>query len=160
MLLVHFLPLILALLPPIQLLIFIEWFLGYVLSSYHIVSYLVVIAIPSCRYYYCQFFNEDTEVQRVEVIHAKPHSYQWPGKELTSSSLRCVFFPYRASIVQKRIIYFQDEGSLTKKLCEQGKNMQWERAKLMKGGLFSPNTWLRELRRLCFLSSSGSCFLT
>ncbi|KAK7833380.1 hypothetical protein U0070_017379 [Myodes glareolus] len=25
----------------------------------------------------------------------------------------------RASIVQKRIIYFQDEGSLTKKLCEQ-----------------------------------------
>ncbi|OBS71777.1 hypothetical protein A6R68_13646, partial [Neotoma lepida] len=24
-----------------------------------------------------------------------------------------------ASIVQKRIIYFQDEGSLTKKLCEQ-----------------------------------------
>ncbi|KAF2979285.1 hypothetical protein EK904_012452 [Melospiza melodia maxima] len=25
----------------------------------------------------------------------------------------------RASIVQKRIIYFQDEGSLTKKICEQ-----------------------------------------
>ncbi|KAL6045467.1 hypothetical protein STEG23_004008, partial [Scotinomys teguina] len=25
----------------------------------------------------------------------------------------------KASIVQKRIIYFQDEGSLTKKLCEQ-----------------------------------------
>lgn len=32
-----------------------------------------------------------------------------------------VFFLHRASIVQKRIIYFQDEGSLTKKLCEQGK---------------------------------------
>ncbi|KYO21980.1 spondin-1 [Alligator mississippiensis] len=30
---------------------------------------------------------------------------------------RCVIL--KASIVQKRIIYFQDEGSLTKKLCEQ-----------------------------------------
>lgn len=27
----------------------------------------------------------------------------------------------RASIVQKRIIYFQDEGSLTVRLCEKGK---------------------------------------
>jgi len=36
--------------------------------------------------------------------------------------LKPFFFPlYRASIVQKRIIYFQDEGSLTKKICEQGK---------------------------------------
>uniref|UniRef100_A0A803SXI3 Spondin-1 n=1 Tax=Anolis carolinensis TaxID=28377 RepID=A0A803SXI3_ANOCA len=35
-------------------------------------------------------------------------------------SLR-IYFPLfnRASIVQKRIIYFQDEGSLTKRLCEQ-----------------------------------------
>lgn len=28
----------------------------------------------------------------------------------------------RASIVQKRIIYFQDEGSLTIRLCEKGKD--------------------------------------
>lgn len=40
-----------------------------------------------------------------------------------------IFFPHRASIVQKRIIYFQDEGSLTKKLCEQGKRMQVERGR-------------------------------
>lgn len=75
-----FLSLILAAVPPIQLLIFIEWFLGYVLSSYHIVSYLILTEIPRDRYYYCQFSDGDTEVQRIEVIHPKPHSYQWPGK--------------------------------------------------------------------------------
>lgn len=34
-----------------------------------------------------------------------------------------VFFlsPCRASIVQKRIIYFQDEGPLTKRMCEKGR---------------------------------------
>lgn len=30
------------------------------------------------------------------------------------------FFVFRASIVQKKIIYFQDEGSLTIRLCEKG----------------------------------------
>lgn len=30
-------------------------------------------------------------------------------------------FLCRASIVQKRIIYFQDEGSLTKRMCEKGR---------------------------------------
>uniref|UniRef100_A0A8C5MSR1 Spondin-1 n=1 Tax=Leptobrachium leishanense TaxID=445787 RepID=A0A8C5MSR1_9ANUR len=37
-------------------------------------------------------------------------------------SLILVFFFHRASIVQKKIIYFQDEGSLTKRMCEPGAN--------------------------------------
>lgn len=34
-----------------------------------------------------------------------------------------VYLFYRASIVQKKIIYFQDEGSLTKRMCEPGKSI-------------------------------------
>ncbi|RMB97894.1 hypothetical protein DUI87_25372 [Hirundo rustica rustica] len=39
------------------------------------------------------------------------------------SGTGCVIL--KASIVQKRIIYFQDEGSLTKKICEQGRTNHW-----------------------------------
>lgn len=39
----------------------------------------------------------------------------------THSFIFLLFFLCRASIVQKRIIYFQDEGSLTKRMCEKGR---------------------------------------
>lgn len=39
-----------------------------------------------------------------------------------SSHCTCFLWcSFRASIVQKRIIYFQDEGTLTKKMCEKGR---------------------------------------
>lgn len=38
-----------------------------------------------------------------------------------NASISSLFFLCRASIVQKRIIYFQDEGSLTKRMCEKGR---------------------------------------
>lgn len=49
------------------------------------------------------------------------HAFSSSFKEQIYLKLFFFFLIYRASIVQKRIIYFQDEGSLTKKICEQGK---------------------------------------
>lgn len=42
---------------------------------------------------------------------------------LGSSSHQTFFCVSRASIVQKRVIYFQDEGSLTIPLCEKGNSV-------------------------------------
>lgn len=78
----------------------------------------------------------------------------WHSSNLSSSPL--CFSSNRASIVQKRIIYFQDEGSLTKKLCEQGKNCEWRRARWMAGGSFSTAVQWRELGDCAFWVSPSS----
>lgn len=57
--------------------------------------------------------------------HFYPHLYFALSSPPQKSTPHCsrVFFlsPCRASIVQKRIIYFQDEGPLTRRMCEKGR---------------------------------------
>lgn len=92
--------------------------------------------------------------------HTVPPSHGQPSKDYGWLSLQTwpshhcvdVFFPHRASIVQKRIIYFQDEGSLTKKLCEQGKRLQVEREGPVKGELF-------QLEHGCRNSGNGALWV-
>lgn len=47
-----------------------------------------------------------------------------------------LLFLCRASIVQKRIIYFQDEGSLTKRMCEKGRLCYWHEINNLTDFLF------------------------
>lgn len=72
------------------------------------------------------------KVQYYSIIHLMPclHSYYYPMFFTHSRNFSIFCFLChshclrlclsRASIVQKRVIYFQDEGSLTIRLCEKG----------------------------------------
>lgn len=76
----------------------------------------------------------EKKVQYYSIIHLMPclHSYYYPMFFTFFHSHNFSIFRFlshshclrlclsRASIVQKRVIYFQDEGSLTIRLCEKG----------------------------------------
>lgn len=66
------------------------------------------------------FSHWDIYSEFCPVVHALAPGLCFPAN-FTPQWFHLFPFPLcRASIVQKRIIYFQDEGSLTKRMCEKG----------------------------------------